>query len=211
MGVVALYRDPGWLAPGVKDAQSGGSDGNGMRTSRLFLLLPLPKRFPGLRGPSKTAPTPTLTVLSFSEVARLNEASSRTQVNGGASSLVQPTAKDAFGLTDEETRILNELAADYESKNRLLTDAVRRLTWEARIRAVGSENIPAGLAQQLKGLEDQRRQMALDHLQRLRTAFGDSRFQTLHAYVRSKEMAGRFFPPDPTGKPVLRKTAPLQE
>ncbi len=175
-----------------------------------FCYCPCQSGFP-VAGPRQDRANADVYGAFFSEVARLNEASSRTQLNGGASSLVQPTAKDAIGLTDEETRILNELAADYESKSRLLTDAVRRLTWEARIRTVGSENIPAGLSQQLKGLDDQRRQVALDHLQRLQTTFGDSRFQTLHAYVRSKETAGRFFPPDPTGKPVLRKTAPPQE
>lgn len=147
----------------------------------------------------------------FGEVARLNEAAGRAQLNGGIRSVVQPTPKDAIGLTDEEARILNELAADCASKNRLLTDAVRRLTWEARIRAMGSQDIPARLSQQLSDLDNQRHLMVLDHLQRLQNAIGDSRFQTLDGYVRSKEKAGSFFPPDSTGKPVAKKAAPLKK
>jgi hypothetical protein len=130
-------------------------------------------------------------------------------LSSGASSPSRPTPKDAIGLTDQEARILDELAAECSSEQLLLNDAVRRLTWETRMRAIGSENIPEGLSRKLKDLDNQRRVMALDHRQRLRTAFGDSRFQTLDAFVRSREKAGSFFPPvDPTLRPVLKRAAP---
>lgn len=61
----------------------------------------------------------------FSEVARLNEAANRSRSIGGTSS--QPTPKDAIGLTDQEARILNELAAACNAEHLLLNDAVRQL------------------------------------------------------------------------------------
>jgi hypothetical protein len=143
----------------------------------------------------------------FSEVAGLNEAANRPRLIGEGSS--QPTPKDAIGLTDQEARILNELAASCRAEQLLLNDAVKQLTFERRARAMDSENVEEEFPRKLKELDNRRSLMVLDHLKKLQAAFGDARFQTLDAFVRSREKAVRFFPPDPTGRPVvMKKDAP---
>lgn len=141
----------------------------------------------------------------FSEVAGLIEAANRPRLIGEDSS--QPTPKDAIGLTDQEARILNELAASCRAEHLLLNDAVRQLTWERRMRAMESEKVAEEFPRKLKELDHRRILMVLDHLKRLQVAFGEARFQTLDAFVRSREKAGVFFPTDPTGRPVVMKKA----
>ena len=141
----------------------------------------------------------------LSAVAALNRTAARAPLDGGGNS--QPTPKDAIGLSDQEARTLNELALECDSEHQSLNDAVRRLTWEARMHAIGSGSVPAELSRQLRDLDNQRRLMVLDHLKKLQAAFGEVRFQTLDAFVRSREKTGSFFPPDPTGRPTLRKPA----
>ncbi len=141
----------------------------------------------------------------LSAVAVLYRTAARAPVVAGSGS--QSTPKDVIGLSDQEAQALNELAAECYSENQSLNGTVRRLTWEARMHAIGSGSVPKELSLQLRELDDQRRLMLVDHRQKLQAAFGDARFQTLDAFVRSREKAGVFFPPDPTGRPVLKKAA----
>ena len=128
---------------------------------------------------------PAVYLSFFRQVAGLK------QVSG----LRQPTLQGAIGLTEQEVQILNGLAADCELKSRPFANAVGLLTFEARLRAVESEDGSAWLAQQRKHLDSQRDEMVRQYIQQLKVEFGDSRFEVLDAYIRSRKADTNFFPP----------------
>jgi hypothetical protein len=132
------------------------------------------------RPPDPTAPYESF----FRRVAQLKNASGPVLLNGQSSTLTQPSAQDALGLTDEEAQILGGIAADCEAKVSAFDTAVRSVVFGFRLRLVESESPRA--TQQLKELERERSQIVLRHVQRLRSSFGDSRFKLLDEFVRSR-------------------------
>ena len=56
-------------------------------------------------------------------------------------------------------------------------------------------NPPASLIRQMKDIERQRTRMVLDHIQQLKAAFGDVRFEMLDNRVHSRKEDASFFPP----------------
>jgi hypothetical protein len=141
-------------------------------------------------------PDPAVYLSFFRQVVWLKQASSPVLVNGQASALRQPTMQETLGLTENEAQILSALAADCELKSRPLDAAVRLSTFEARLRSIESEGASTSVAQQ-KNLDRQRDEMVQQYIQQLKVEFGDSRFEALDAYVRSKRAASSFFPPVP--------------
>ena len=121
--------------------------------------------------PCQTAPDITVYESFFGQVA---QAASRD-----STASQRTTPREALGLTDREAQALDELAADCAAESRALTEATRRLTFESRLSSMASEEIPPALTRRLKRLEDERRQMVLDHVQRLKTEFGEQRFQAV--------------------------------
>ena len=128
---------------------------------------------------------PAVYLSFFRQVAGLK------QVSG----LRQPTPQEALGVCEQEAQILSAVAADCELKSRPFANAVGLLTFEARLRAVESEDGSAWLAQQRKHLDSQRDQMVQDHIQQLKVEFGDSRFEALDTFIRSRKADTNFFPP----------------
>ena len=133
----------------------------------------------------------------FMQVAQLKQAPGPVLINGQASGLRQPTIQETLGLTENEAQILSALAADCELKSRTLDGAVRLSTFEARLSSIESEGASTAAAQQRKNLERQRDEIVQDHIQQLKVEFGDSRFEALDAYVRSRRAGSSFFPPVP--------------
>jgi hypothetical protein len=140
-------------------------------------------------------PDPAVYRSFFREVAWLKQAPDPVLLNGHASDLRRPTIQEALGLTESEAQILNALAADCELKSRPLDDAVRLSTFEARLSSIESEGAPTAIQQQRKNLERRLDEIVQDHIQQLKVEFGDSRFEALDAYVRSRRTGASFFPP----------------
>jgi hypothetical protein len=113
-------------------------------------------------------------------------------LNGQPAGVRQYTLKDALDLTDEESQVLNTLAAGCESKLRSFEDRARPSTFEARLRLI--EKADPRATHLLNQVDNQRRQIVLDHVQQLRAAFGDSRFSALDAFVRSGKPVVSYFP-----------------
>ena len=158
-------------------------------------------------------PDPAVYASFFGEVARLAGVSDSTPIllNGEPSGQTQPTPRDVLGLTYREARVLDELAMDWAAESLLLNDAVKRLTFERRLRVISSQEIPPSLAQGLRDLDERRAQIVVDHIQRLEAAFGAARFHTLNDYVRSREKAGEFFPaPVDPKRPEKKAATPRQ-
>jgi hypothetical protein len=155
--------------------------------------------------PDQKAPDP-LTYLAFlRQVTALKPASSPILLNGEATNLRHLTVQEATGLTDQETEILNAVAADCEARISRIDETVRTLTFEARLRSLQSEGASEWLAQRLRDLDKQRDDIIRDQIRQLEAELGASRFEVLDAYVRSKKSAASFFlPVPPRGFPVLR-------
>jgi len=146
----------------------------------------------------------------FRQVAQLAGGSDSTPIllNGEPSTLTRATPQARLGLTDQEAQVLNELATDCAAESLLLNDAVKRLTFERRLRVISSQEIPDRLTQSLRDLDESRARIVADHVQRLEAAFGAERFRTLNEYIRSRQKDANFFPAlsDPN-RPVPKKAA----
>jgi hypothetical protein len=157
----------------------------------------------------RIAPDPALYESFFVQVVQLKQSikvSGPTLHNGQPDVVVdgavvwtpiwtQPTDREAIGLTDQESLALNEVASDCQAKILSLNPAIDRLVLEARLERIRTESTPASLVKQMKDIEGQRTQMVLDHIQQLKAAFGDARFEMLDSWVHSRKEAASFFPP----------------
>ena len=143
----------------------------------------------------QSLPDPAVYLSFFRQVAQLKQVSGPVLVNGQVSGLRRPTIQEALGLTEEEAQTLNALAADCEMKSRRFDDAVHRSTLEARLLAIASEGASEKPTQQRKNLDSQYDEMVQDHIKQLKAEFGDSRFESLDAFIRSKKTGSSFFPP----------------
>lgn len=86
-------------------------------------------------------------------------------------------------LTDAEMAILNNVAADCDSKLRPLSDGP--VVLEARMRFLESgEEQEDWMDQRLAELKARRELMVLDHVQALRTSLGEPRFQALETFIQ---------------------------
>jgi hypothetical protein len=86
-------------------------------------------------------------------------------------------------LTDAEMAILNNVAADCDSKLEPLNDSP--VVFEARMRFVESgEEQKDWMDQRLAELKTRRDLMVLDHVQALRTSLGEPRFQALETFIQ---------------------------
>jgi hypothetical protein len=78
-------------------------------------------------------------------------------------------------LTNQEQQTLNAVAADYRTKNDTIL---------ASIIALAAKGVSASNAQQVRDLQNQRKQNALDHIAQLQTAFGNVHFHQFLGYAR---------------------------
>jgi hypothetical protein len=113
--------------------------------------------------------------------------------NGRLVEITRTTAQEAIGLTDQESQVLNAVASACEASIREFDISVRPLIFEARLQVLASENSPSA-AHLLTYLDNERDQIVLDHIRRVKAAFGDSRFMVLDEWVHSRKQAN-FFPP----------------
>jgi len=124
----------------------------------------------------------------FSEVAQRKNASWPTAPNGQSTGVKETTIQEAAGLTEREASILTEVAMDLEARMRSVN--IGSAIFEARLRSVESGQSSEELERQLlRDMEERSRQMVMEHVQQLRTAFGDARFQTLYGYARARQKA----------------------
>jgi hypothetical protein len=147
---------------------------------------------------TQNPPDPGVYLSFFRQVARLERVSGPVLVNGQPSDLRQPTVQETLGLTETEAQILSALAADCELKSRPLDSAARLSTFEARLLAIASEGgASTSGTQQRKNLDRQLDEMVGEHIQQLKAELGDSRFEAMDGYIRSKRTGASFFPPVP--------------
>jgi hypothetical protein len=89
----------------------------------------------------------------------------------------------AMDLTDKEADQLIAVSADYLSKLHAFDMTSNRSYLDARIKLAESQS-PETL-EVIKSIDEQRKQIVLDHVQQLSTAFGDARFKVLDGLVRA--------------------------
>ena len=108
-------------------------------------------------------------------------------LNGQPADPPKPSIQEATGLTDREMKALNGIAADCQAS----IDSIYRqrpgFVFEALLESIESGKDTSGKVQQLaKDRENQRERIVLDHMQQVRAAFGDARFQALTAWLRAE-------------------------
>jgi hypothetical protein len=147
----------------------------------------------------------------FRQVAELRDVSGTVTLmngkpvepNGRLAEITVTTPQEAIGLTGLEANVLNAIVSDCEASIREYDVSVGPLVFETRLQALASEGGPAAAAAQLlMDLDNERNQIVLDHIRRVKAAFGDSRFSVLDEWVRSRRQAN-FFPP--VGAPRVRE------
>jgi hypothetical protein len=111
--------------------------------------------------------------------------------------LVQPGLEDALGITAEEARMLRAIAVDYAAKDRAIYEAQRPLVLELRFAAIAEEPRPQSVDRRFNELNRQRAEMVLDHIQALKTAFGQARFPLIETFLSTRKNSGSFFPAVP--------------
>jgi hypothetical protein len=144
----------------------------------------------------QNTPDPATYSSFFRQVAQKTTSYS-TLLNRQVEGPSQSTVRNAIGLTEQESQVLNAIASDCNAKVDSFDAAMDRMVFDGRLRLIDSETSPADAARarrQLKVMDGQRRQIALAHIQQLRAAFGELRFDVLDAWVRSRQQADSFFP-----------------
>jgi hypothetical protein len=93
----------------------------------------------------------------------------------------------------EEAQSLRAIAADCEANIRAIDIAVRPLVKELRFEALAEEAPSESVSRRYNELNRQREQLVLDHIQGLRTAFGEARFQQIETFIQARKDSGSFF------------------
>ena len=148
-------------------------------------------------GLSQIAPSPLnlAALLPYESFFRTVAQVHRFQADGHADIFTQPTLQEAIGLTDLEMEVLRTVAFNCLATIRPLQEAVPKLILESRLRFVESGDSSAWLRPHLTDMDNQISQILSHHIQRLRVALGNSRFQQLDAWVRSPESQHCFVSP----------------
>jgi hypothetical protein len=124
---------------------------------------------PGLTLPRVAATQPTLTL------------------NGQTTNFVQPTLEGVLGITTEEAQLLTTVAKDYTAKSVAFTGAMREAFLQIRLAIFAEEAPPESAVRQYNELKRQQAQMVLDHVQELKSAFGESRFRLIETFLDSRK------------------------
>jgi hypothetical protein len=149
------------------------------------------------QGACQSAPDPDAFAAFLVEVAGLKNSAEPVLVNGRPSELRRPSVREAIGLTEEESKVLAAVASDCAARIRALDAAAGNSVFDARLRMIESEADSQALQKVRdlrRNLNNERARIVSAHIERLRTAFGDSRFEVLNAFVRSRQGAPSFFP-----------------
>ena len=121
----------------------------------------------------------------------------RIALIGQMPKLVQPGLEDALGITTEEARMLRAIAADCRAKSAAIHEALKPLVLELRFAAIAEEPGSQSVSRRYKELNRQRAQMVLDHIQALKTAFGEARFPLIETFLSTRKNSESFFPAVP--------------
>jgi hypothetical protein len=120
-------------------------------------------------------------------------------LNGAPTALRQTTAQEILSLTDQEARALNTVAADCTTKIRSYDRSIGPSLFAARLELIQSQS-GKDATQALKDLTSARNAIVLAHLSELKTALGESRFQTVDSYVHTKRNGESSLPLVPIDK-----------
>ena len=98
-----------------------------------------------------------------------------------------PTLEGVLGITTEEAQLLTTVAKDCTAKSVPFTGAIREAFLQIRLAIFAEEAPPESAVRHYNDLKRQQAQMVLDHVQELKTAFGQSRFQLIETFVNSRK------------------------
>jgi len=98
---------------------------------------------------------------------------------------VSVEARSALHLTDQELRSLITITADLATESLFFRPVVRPWVFESRMEVTESGSVSPSIHEKLRDLQNQWTQTILDHVQRLKAAFGEERFQSVDEFIHS--------------------------
>jgi hypothetical protein len=109
-------------------------------------------------------------------------------LNGQPTVIHVPTVQESTGLTDREMTELQGIAADCMARLDEVSRGHSHVVFDALMESIETDKDMSGVAaQQLKELDDQGDRVVLAHVQALKAALGDARFQELDGRLRAEE------------------------
>jgi len=116
-------------------------------------------------------------------------------LNGQETGIANQSIQQTVGLTDREVKILKEVAVAYVKKVEVIDKALEPLIFEARLRSIDLADPNASrISQHLSDIDLHRSQLAQASLDELRVQLGDTRFDLVQEYIRSKKDSNFFSP-----------------
>lgn len=114
-------------------------------------------------------------------------------LNGEVVNLIIPRIQDVIGLTDPEVKLLDAVATDSVAGPKSFGKP-SAMIFEARLQQIESGRTSDAVAQQLKELDSQHDRLIMDHVEQLKVALGNVRFQILDAFVHSSKSQDDLLP-----------------
>ena len=112
-----------------------------------------------------------------------------------------PTIQESTGLTDHEMAELQGIAADCRARLDEVARQHSHVVFDALMESIESGEDTSGAAvERLQALDGQRDRIVLAHVQVLKAALGDARFQELDAHLRAEEASRLKLLPHAPGK-----------
>lgn len=107
----------------------------------------------------------------------------------GEQSAVEQSIQEGLGLTDDQAKSLQTVAAEHLKQLTEFDKTAKPLVWEHRMRVLeGDEEARVWL----DNLAARRDQLIVNAINRLRDAVGEERFRALDTMVQSKKTGGSF-------------------
>ena len=90
-----------------------------------------------------------------------------------------------LNLSDQDRSALIAIARDLADQSCAIDRAIRPVMWEVRMEAIGSGKVAPGLQKKVRDLHTQWDRDVVQHVQQLKAALGETRFQMLEDFLRT--------------------------
>ena len=158
------------------------------RAASLFVLFGCQ----WIAGGQELAPELSAYQIFFDRVLRSHD---------GEPSAITSIVPQAIGLSQRETKALKNEATRCSAELSALSREQSKAVLEARLKSIARDTLKTPLEPILAREVTRREAVLRVHIQRLKSAFGDERFQVLDAYVQSRPS----FTPPPQGPAPVKK------
>jgi hypothetical protein len=149
-------------------------------------------------APSPKVPNNIVYEAFFRKVLFLQDLAAKQDAQKKSGAAARSAIQKAVGLTDQETAILNALAADWKTQVAANLATAAPLIQAAHGQMTASGAAAPSVVQQLRGLESQRSAIDAAHIQQFQSAVGSARFAVIDAAVQATSTVKTLKVPPPS-------------